>query len=144
MNKSKVGLTIAAGVVATLLSAPQAWAGPCTNSLTVGCTGDGLTFLGTATTSNQSNAAVATSVESFLSGQGFTGETYLGRQDGTGDIDGDSVSVTGNNSTSGTWTLNPGTTGDSGAFIAIHDGNGQTDEVFEINTPARFGKLGNV
>ena len=139
MNKFKVGLTLAAGAVVALLTSPQAWAGPCTISgsgPTVGCTADGLTFLGTATPSNQGNARVS-SIESFLSGLGFTSETYLGRAGGSSP-----VSVTGANSTSGTWMFNPGTTGDVAAFIAIHAGNGSTDEVWEINTPANSGSWG--
>ena len=142
MNKFKVGLTLAAGAVVALLTSPQAWGGPCTTSgfgPTVGCTADGLTFLGTAAPSNQGNALVS-SIESFLSGLGFTGETYLGRAGGSSP-----VSVTGNqgaNSTSGTWVFNPGTTGDVAALIAIHAGSGNTDEVWEINTPANSGSWG--
>jgi hypothetical protein len=145
VNKFKVSIMIGAGTVVAILSSPHAWAGACTTSVsgpTVGCTANGLTFLGTANPSNQGNALVS-SIESYLSGLGFTGETYLGRAgDSSSFVHGDSVSVTGGNSTSGTWTFIPGTTGDVAAFIAIHAGDGRTDEVWEINTPANSGNWG--
>ena len=138
----RVILTIAAVAVVAAMSAPRAQATPtlCSVSLVVNCTGDGLTFLGDITTANQSNSTVASDVEAFLNSLGFTGpDTYLGREDGTGTIDGDSISITGAGTQSGTWTFSPGTTNAVASFIAIHAGNSQTEEVFEINSPGDSG-----
>jgi hypothetical protein len=151
MNTIKVGLTAAAGMVAALLSAPQAWAVPClaspsctldgqTFTVTGGSSGSGLTFLASFTTPNQNNSSIATLVDDYLALLGFTGVTYLGRQDGSGTIGGDSISATPDGGLTGNWTLNPGTTGDVGAFVAIHAGDGQTaTELFKINTPGLSG-----
>ena len=148
MNRIKAGLAIATGLLAGLLTAQQARAVPCvaapsctldgqTFSVTGGTSGSGLTFLAFFTTPNQSNSSIATLVDDYLALLGFTGVTYLGRQDGSGTIDGDHITTSG--SLSGTWTLNPGTTGDLGAFVAIHAGNGQSDTLFEINNPGLSG-----
>jgi len=145
------GLTIAAGVVAALWNVPQSRATPClasptctldgqTFTLTGGTSGNGLTFLASFTTPDQNNSDIAQLVDDYLALKGFT-VTYLGRQDGSGTIDGDSITVTGG-SQSGTWTLNPGTTNDVGAFVAIHAGNGQDDELFQINSPGLSGTWG--
>lgn len=150
MSKFRVVLTAAAGMAAALIGAQQAAAAPClasptctldaqTFTTTGGTSGDGLTFLASFTTPNQSNSSIATLVDDYLALLGFN-VTYLGRQDGSGTIDGDSISVSG--SLSGTWTLSPGTTGDVGAFVAIHAGNGQDDELFQINSPGLSGTWG--
>ena len=148
VNKIKVGVTIAAGILAALLGAPHASAVPClaspsctldgeTFTVTGGSSGSGLTFLAFFTTPNQSNSSIAKLVDDYLALLGFVGVTYLGRQDGSGTIGGDSIAVSGTQS--GTWTLNPGTTGDVGSFVAIHAGNGQNDTLFRINSPGLFG-----
>jgi hypothetical protein len=80
-------------------------------------------------------------VDDYLGLLGITA-TYLGRQDGSGEIDGDSVSVVGEGDTTGTWTFSPGTTGDVGSYVAIHAGGGQTDTLFEINSPGKSGTWG--
>ena len=151
MSKFWIGLSAAAGMVVVLMSAQQAWAAPClanptctldgqTFTTTGGTSGDGLSFLASFTTPNPNNSSIATLVDDYLKLLGFKNVTYLGRQDGSGTIDGDSITVSG--AQSGTWTLNPGTTGDVGAFIAIHAGNGQDDELFEINSRGTSGTWG--
>ena len=99
----------------------------------------GLTFLASFTTPNQSNSSIATLVDDYLALLGFNNVKYLGRQDGSGTIGGDSITVSG--AQSGTWTLSPGTTGDVGAFVAIHAGNGQNDELSR-STPQDYLALG--
>jgi len=153
MNKIFFGLAAAAGMVAGLINTDQARATAClasptctldsqTFTTTGGSSGDGLTFLASFTTPDQSNSSIATLVDDYLALLGFNNVTYLGRQDGSGTIDGDSITVSGTQS--GTWTLNPGTTGDVGAFVAIHAGNGQNDELFEINSPGLSGTRGTL
>jgi hypothetical protein len=152
MKKFTVGLTVAGGMVASLWGAPQALAGVCpaspsctldgqTFTVTGGTSGNGLTFVASFTTPNQSNSSIATLVDDYLGLLGITA-TYLGRQDGSGEIDGDSVSVVGEGDTTGTWTFSPGTTGDLGSYVAIHAGDGQTDTLFEINSPGTSGTWG--
>ena len=103
----------------------------------VGSNGNGLTLLADFTTSNQSNAGIAADVLALLSANGITNVTYLGRQDGSGTVGGDSITTTG--SQSGTWTLSPGTTGDVAAYVAIHAGNGQNDILYQINSAGLSG-----
>ena len=110
-----------------------------TFTTTGGTSGSGLTFLASFTASGQSNSTIAADVLAFLTAEGKTGVTYLGRQDGSGRIGGDNISVTNNGGLSGTWTLTPGTTGDVGAYVAIHAGNGQNDELFSIDFPGLSG-----
>ena len=146
-----MALTIAA-VVASLWSTPQVSAAPClaspsctldgqTFTVTGGTSGNSLTFIASFTTPNQSNSSIATLADDYLKLLGVT-VTYLGRQDGSGEIDGDSVSVTGEGDTTGTWTFSPGTAGDVGSYVAIHAGSGQTDTLFEINSPGTSGTWG--
>ena len=155
MNKFLVGLTATTVMVAALLNARQAWAipSPClasptctldgqTFTTTGGSNGFGLTFLASFTTPNQSNSSIATLVDDYLALLGFNNVKYLGRQDGSGTIGGDSITVSG--AQSGTWTLSPGTTGDVGAFVAIHAGNGQNDELFKIDSPGLSGTWGTL
>jgi hypothetical protein len=153
MKKFTMGLTLAAGMVASLWGAPQALAGACLGSptctldgqtftVTGGTSGNGLTFVAFFTTPNQSNSSIATLVDDYLALLGVTA-TYLGRQDGSGTIDGDSVSTASSNGgLTGTWTFSPGTTGDVGAYVAIHAGNGQMDTLFQINSPGTSGTWG--
>jgi hypothetical protein len=105
---------------------------------TGGSNGFGLTFLASFTTPDQSNSSIATLVDDYIALLGFN-VTYLGRQDGSGTIGGDSITVSG--AQSGTWTLSPRTTGDVGAFIAIHAGNGQNDELLR-SIPEDYLALG--
>ena len=146
-----IGLTVAA-VVASLWSTPQVSAVPClaspsctldgqTFTVIGGTSGKGLTFIASSTTPNQSNSSIATLADDYLKLLGVT-VTYLGRQDGSGEIDGDSVSVTGEGDTTGTWTFSPGTTSDVGSYVAIHAGSGQMDTLFEINSPGTSGTWG--
>jgi len=97
-----------------------------------------LTFLASFCTANQSNSTIATDVLQILAAEGYTGVTYLGRQDGTGLVNGDHISTSSSDGgLTGTWTFTPGTTGDIGAFIAIHAGNGQSaEELFKIDNPS--------
>jgi hypothetical protein len=113
---------------------------------TGGTRGDGLTFLASFPTDNQSNSTIATDVELFLGADGYSGITYLGRQDGSGTIDGDGITVTSTDGfLTGKWTFDPGTTGDIAEFLAIHAGNGQTDEeLFLINDPGLSGTWGTL
>jgi hypothetical protein len=97
------------------------------------------TFLASFSTGNQSNATIAAEVLGFLSNDGFTGVMYLGRQDGSGLVDGDGVSVVGTGNLTGTWSFTPGTTGDIAEFVAIHAGGGQTDYLYEFVTPGTSG-----
>lgn len=108
----------------------------------VGSNGNGLTLLADFTTSNQSNAGIAADVLAFLSAGGITNVTYLGRQDGSGTVGGDSITTTGNQS--GNWTLSPGTTGDVAAYVAIHAGNGQNDILYQINSAGLSGTWGTM
>ena len=156
MKRLLTTLAVAAGMVVPLLSSPQAWAGPCLGSptctldgqtftLTGGTSGNGLTFLASFTTPNQSNSSTATLVDDYLALlHPLITVTYLGRQDGSGLIGGDSITVkTSDGGLTGTWTLNPGTTGDVGTFVAIHAGNGQDATLlYEINNPGLSGTWG--
>jgi hypothetical protein len=156
VNKFLVGLAAATGMAAALMSARPASAiptPPClasptcsldsqTFTTTGGSSGFGLTFLASFTTPNQSTSGIATLVDDYLALLGYHNVTYLGRQDGNGTIGGDSITVTGDQS--GTWTFNPGTTGDVGAFVAIHAGNGQNDELFKIDLPGLSGTWGTL
>jgi hypothetical protein len=108
----------------------------------VGSSGNGLTLLADFTTSNQSNAGIAADVLAFLSADGITNVTYLGRQDGSGTVGGDKITTTGTQS--GTWTLSPGTTGDVGAYVAIHAGDGQNDILYQINSAGLSGTWGTM
>ena len=95
-------------------------------------------FLANFTTSSQSNGTIAALVEDFLAVEGIaTGVNYLGRQDGSGALGGTSI-VTGTG-TSGTWTFDPGSTGEVAGFFAIHAGGGQLDSLFALIIPANTG-----
>jgi hypothetical protein len=149
-------VVLCAALFASLCGAPEVLAGPTlppclaspscsldsqTFTVTGGTSGNGLTFIASFTTPNQSNSSIATLVDNYLGLLGVT-VTYLGRQDGSGEIDGDGVSVVGEGNTTGTWSFSPGTTGDVGSYVAIHAGDGQTDTLFEINSPGTSGTWG--
>ena len=108
----------------------------------VGSNGNGLTLLADFTTSSQNNSGIAADVIAFLNANGITNVTYLGRQDGSGTVGGDSITTTGNQS--GTWTLSSGSTGDVGAYVAIHAGNGQNDILYKIDSPGLSGTWGTM
>jgi hypothetical protein len=133
-------------VVAAAFCDAQAKATPClatptctldgqTFTLTGGSSGNGLTFIATFTTPNQNPSSVSTLVHDFLALEGFN-TTYLGRAgDSSTFVLGDSVSATPSGGLTGNWTLSPGTTGDVGAFVAIHAGDGQAaTELFRIDS----------
>jgi hypothetical protein len=146
-----VKASVAGAVIALLASASQALASPScpaspacvangqTFTQTGGTSGNGLTFLAFFTTSGQSNSGIAADVLAFLGAEGITGVDYLGRQDGSGLVGGDHISVTNDGGLSGTWTFSPGTTNDIGTYVAIHAGEGQNDTLFAINTPGLTG-----
>jgi hypothetical protein len=150
MKKRTVALIIA--MIGGAASTQQARATPCLTSpsctldgqtftTTGGTSGGGLTFIANFTTPNQSNSAIATLVTDYLALLGDN-VTYLGRQDGSGHASG-IVSITTSPwraaNLSGTWSLNPGSTGFVGSFVAIHAGSGQTDDLFLINSPGTSG-----
>ena len=97
-------------------------------------------FIANFTTSNQSNSSIATLVTDYLSLLGDN-VTYLGRQNGSGLASGIASITTSptSGSLSGTWNLNPGSTGFVGSFVAIHAGEGQSDDLFSINSPGTSG-----
>lgn len=139
---------IAAGFIATVgvaSATPVCLANPSctldgqTFTTTGGTSGGGLTFLASFTTKNQSNSEIAMLVTDYLALLGDK-VTYLGRQDGSGLAPG-IVSITTSNTggLSGTWMLNAGTTGFIGDFVAIHAGNGQSDNLFAIDSPGTSG-----
>lgn len=150
MILSNVRLLLFAVVAAAFCSA-EAKATPClstptctldgqTFTLTGGSSGNGLTFIATFTTPNQDPSSVSTLVHDFLALEGFNA-TYLGRAgDSSTFVLGDSISATPSGGLTGNWSLNPGTTGDVGAFVAIHAGNGQAaTELFRIDSPGLSG-----
>lgn len=149
LKATRAVAVIAAGLMATAgvanatpscLASPTCTLDGQTFTTTGGTSGGGLTFLANFTTSNQSNSEIATLVTDYLALMGDD-VTYLGRQDGSGLASG-IVSITTTPSSgglSGTWTLNAGTTGFIGEFVAIHAGNGQSDNLFEIDSPGTSG-----
>lgn len=147
--RTATSLIFCASVIAGLAATP-AVATPCPalTSCTVGgitynevgTSGDGLTFLASFTAPNLSNSTIATDVEQFLTAEGFDNVLYLGRQNGTGLIDGDSITTSSSDGGfTGTWTLSPGTTGDVGSFVAIHAGDGKFEQIFQIDDPGLSG-----
>lgn len=148
--KNLSGLALLVALFASIIGVPDVRATPAsclaspsctldgeTFTTTGGTSSDGLTFLASFTTSSQSNTSIAKLVTDYL---GLLGDsvTYLGRQNGTGLIDGDNVSTTAQSGgLTGTWTFTPGTTGDVAAFVAIHAG--QSNELFAIDTPGLSG-----
>jgi PEP-CTERM motif-containing protein len=152
MSTFRLGLALLCGVAASLIGSSGALAVPClanpsctldgqTFTTTGGSSGDGLTFIASFTTPNQSNASIAQLVVDYLALSGVS-VTYLGRQDGSGLIGGDNVTATPAGGLTGTWSFTPGTTGDIGAYVAIHAGEGQTDELFAIDSPGLSGTWG--
>ncbi|HEY2614037.1 MAG TPA: hypothetical protein VGI94_24735 [Reyranella sp.] len=156
-----MAMAVLGGLLASMPVGSDAWAGACPatggattctangetftlpgNAGVVGSSGNGLTFVTDFTTSGQSNSTIAADVTAFLTAYGITGVTYLGRQDGSGTIGGDTVSITGTQT--GTWTLSPGSTGDVGTYIAIHAGNGQSGILYRINSPGLSGTWGTM
>lgn len=139
------GLTVTAGVASATpcLATPQCTLDGQTFTTTGGTSGNGLTFVANFTTPNQNNTTIADLVTDYLALSSIN-VTYLGRQDGS-DLYPGIVSITTTPSTgglTGTWTLNPGTTGFIGTYVAIHAGGGQTDNLFEINSPGLSGTWG--
>lgn len=152
MSKLRFCSALFCGISAAVIGSAGAHAVPClaspsctldgqTFTTTGGSSGNGLTFIASFTTPNQNNSSIAQLVIDYLALTGVS-VTYLGRQDGTGLIDGDNVSATPSGGLTGTWTFAPGTTGDIGAYVAIHAGAGQTDELFLINSPGLSGTWG--
>jgi hypothetical protein len=122
------------------LASPQCTLDGQTFTTTGGISGGGLTFIATFTSPNQSNSSIATLVVDYLALLGDS-VTYLGRQDGSGLHSGIvSISATPSGGLSGNWSLNPGSTGFIGSFVAIHAGNGQAaTELFSIDSPGVSG-----
>jgi hypothetical protein len=106
--------------------------------------GGGLTFIVAFTTPNQSPSSIGALVEDYLALLGVTGETFIGRA-GNSSTFASGISnltttpVSNNNDTAGTFSFNAGGAGLKGGFVAIHAGNGQTDDLFLINTPGTSG-----
>jgi hypothetical protein len=100
-----------------------------------------LTFLAVLNPSNQSPSTVSAIVTTFLNANGFASVSYLGRAGTSGSgPTGTSVSTASTDgSFSGTWTFNPGTTSFLGQFIALHAGGGQSNVLYQINTPGLSG-----
>ncbi len=147
---ARAAVVIAAGLIATAgaagasplpcLASPSCTLDGQTFTTTGGTSGGGLTFIANFTASNQSNSEIATLVTDYLGLMGHS-VTYLGRQDGSGLATG-IVSIdtaSSNGGLSGTWTLNAGTTGFMGTFVAIHAGGGQSDNLFSIDGPGTSG-----
>jgi hypothetical protein len=100
-----------------------------------------LTFLAVLNPSDQNPSTVSAIVSTFLNANGFSSVTYLGRAGTSGSgPDSSSVSTTSTDGGfSGTWTFNPGTTSFLGQFIALHGGGGQSNVLYQINTPGLSG-----
>ena len=148
---TRAAVFIAAGLIATAGAAgasplPACLASPSctldgqTFTTTGGTSGGGLTFIANFTTSNQSNTDIASLVTDYLGLLGHS-VTYLGRQDGSGLAPG-IVSIgtsSSNGGLSGSWTLNAGSTGFVGTYVAIHAGGGQSDNLFSIDAAGTSG-----
>lgn len=154
MNIGK-GLTLTASVLAGLLAGGMHASADVTlgNGITYHTTDPGdvagavetddglLTFEAYFDAANENNATIATDTLAFLNSLGATGAVYLGRQDGSGDLAGTSTTTASSDGgLSGTWTFNPGSTGDVGTFVVIHAGGGKTNYLYAINTPGTSGK----
>ncbi len=114
--------------------------GDASHGTTVEIDDSALTFLATFDPANQSNATVAAAVLAFLGAEGHTGATYLGRQDGSGDLPGTSVTTSSSDGNlSGTWSFAPGSTDYLGSFIAIHAGGSTGDVLYAISSPGLSG-----
>lgn len=114
--------------------------GDATHGTTVEIDDSALTFMAVFTPGNQSNATVSAAVLAYLTAEGFTGVSYLGRQDGTGNAPGTSVATSSSDGgLSGSWTFTPGASGLVGSFIAIHGGGGTSSVLFSINNPGLSG-----
>jgi hypothetical protein len=99
-----------------------------------------LTFLAVLNPSNQNPSTVSAIVTTFLNANSFPSVTYLGRAGTSGSgPDSSSVSTTSTDGFSGTWTFSPGTTSFLGQFIALHAGGGQSNVLYQINTPGLSG-----
>jgi len=148
------GAALSVGLLAAVGSAPLARADVTLGGITYHTTepadashgtvveidGSALTFLAQWDTVNQGNATVSAETLAFLTSQGFTGVTYLGRQDGSGALPGTGVTtVSSDGGLSGTWTFTPGSSGDVAGFIAIHAGGGQNEILYKINSPGLSG-----
>jgi hypothetical protein len=97
-----------------------------------------LTFLAVISTGDQNNTTIANAVDAFLANESLQGGAYFGRNmapGGSGTAPGNySFSITqANGGLTGTWTFNPGTTGDTAGYIALHDGGGPETVLYEIN-----------
>src|SRR5262249_22776211 len=114
-----VGASLPAAATPSCPATPSCLANGETFTQTGGTSGNGLTFMAFFTTSGQSNAGIAADVLAFLTAKGITGVDYLGRQDGSGLVGGDHITVTNDGGLSGTWTFSPGTTNDIAAYVAI-------------------------
>jgi hypothetical protein len=144
---SAVGL-VALGGAGTANAVPVCLANPtCTldgENFTTQGTGvtslDGLNFIVQFQTGNQGHTAdIAKEVEDYLALLGYSNVEYLGRAGGILSSGIVSITATPNGGLTGTWSLNPGTTGLVGAFVAIHAGEGQTDDLFSIDAPGTSG-----
>jgi hypothetical protein len=133
----------AATVLPACLASPQCTLDGQTFTTTGGTSGNGLTFIANFSTPNQSNSTIATLVTDYLGLSGYN-VTYLGRQDGTGLAPGVlSISTTSSDGElTGNWSLDAGTTGYVGSFVAIHAGGGQSDNLFSIDSPGLSGTWG--
>ncbi len=98
-----------------------------------------LTFLAQFTDSSSGEGTLDPDVVAYLTGTlGQSGVVFLGRSDGTGGS-GTSVSVTGGGTSQGTWTLDPGATGDIAKFLVMHAGEGKTYQLYQIDVPGTTG-----
>jgi hypothetical protein len=145
----------AALIAVPLVAIQQASAGPClfgvgaaptctlagqTFTNTGATSGGGLTFIANFTTPNQSLANITQLVMGYLHLLGDE-VTFLGRGTPNGDtgLSEGIVSITTGGGLSGNWSLNPGVTNFVGSFVAIHSGNGQSDNLFQIDSPGTSG-----
>ena len=105
-----------------------------------------LTFLATFDPSDENPSTITTAVDAFLANQGLPGGAYFGRTGGSGAGSGGTApgnysfsTTSANGGLNGTWTFNPGTTGDTAGYISLHAGGGQHDVLWEIDAGFTIG-----
>jgi hypothetical protein len=115
-------------------------------NITTGANANGLTYIANFTTSNQNPSSVSTPVLDYLALLGVTGASYLGRAGNSNSSTWESgvqgISASNGNGSNGNWSLSltSGATGTLiGSYVAIHAGNGQSDNLFLIDSPGLSG-----
>jgi hypothetical protein len=115
-------------------------------NITTGTDASGLKFLANFSTSNQNPSSVSTPVLDYLMLLGITGTSYLGRagnsNSSTWATGVQNISATNGNGSNGNWSLSllSSATGTLiGSYVAIHAGNGQSDNLFLIDSPGLSG-----